>query len=168
MRTAPWFVLAALTGACASGETTRSSEVTHSEAAAPLLVTDMDGATHDLDQVLDQGNAVALVFWQTWCASCIREAPQLAADARRFGGDIEFVGVVPGTDDYVDDEEVERKARELGLPYPQVRDRDMALSKRFEVTGTPTIVVLGENGRILFHGHRPPEDWSVWAQGPPR
>jgi len=124
----------------------------------------MDGKTHDLNAALSDGRPVALIFWQTWCASCISEAPQLAADARTYGEDILFLGVVPGSDDYVDDGEVEKKATELGLPYAQVRDRDMALSKRYDVKGTPTIVVLGAGGRILFNGHRAPEDWSVWAK----
>jgi len=163
MRTTLLLVLA-LTCACASDQIVRSSEVTHTDVAVPLVVTDMDGGTHDLDEALQAGRPVALIFWQTWCASCIEEAPQLAADARAHGDEILFVGVVPGPDDYVDDGEVEQMAAKLGLPYPQVRDRDLSLSRRFEVKGTPTIVVLGKGGRILYNGHRPPEDWSVWTK----
>jgi thiol-disulfide isomerase/thioredoxin len=128
----------------------------------------MGGQTHDIDAVLRDGRPVALIFWQTWCAPCIEEAPKLAADARKFGDDILFLGVVSGPDEYVDDREVEAKSTELGLPYPQVRDRDLSLSDRYEVEGTPTIVVLGTGGRILFHGHRRPADWSIWASGGPR
>jgi thiol-disulfide isomerase/thioredoxin len=164
MRTTLLPLVAALACACASDDSMRSSEVTNVDVTAPLVVTDMEGRTHDLDEALRAGRPVALIFWQTWCASCIEEAPQLAADARAHGDEILFVGVVPGPDDYVDDGEVEQMAAELGLPYPQVRDRDLMLSKRFEVKGTPTIVVLGAGGRILFNGHRAPADWSVWTK----
>jgi thiol-disulfide isomerase/thioredoxin len=163
MRTIPVLLVAALVGACASDGSSRSGVVTSAATSAPLVVTDMEGRTHDLEGALRGGQVVALIFWQTWCASCIEEAPRLAADARAHGDEILFLGVVPGPDDYVDDGEVEKMAAELGLPYPQVRDRDLALSQRFEVKGTPTIVVLGSGGRILFRGHRSPQDWSALA-----
>ena len=164
MRTKLAIFLAASTVACASDDAVRSSPMTHTDAGLALVLTDMDGRAHDLDATLREGRPVALVFWQTWCASCIREAPELASAARAYGEDILFLGVVPGTDEYVDDGEVEEMAAELGLPYPQVRDRDLALSRRYGVEGTPTIVVLGAGGRILYDDHRPPADWSALAQ----
>ncbi len=54
-----------LATACASSDPApvlESSIVT----SAPLIVTDMDGETHDLDATLAAGVPVALVFWQSW------------------------------------------------------------------------------------------------------
>jgi thiol-disulfide isomerase/thioredoxin len=126
-----------------------------------MAFVDMDGTRHELGASLGAGREVALVFWQTWCASCLREGPALARAARQLEGRVDFFGVVPGPDDLVDDDEVRRTATELGSPYPQVRDRDLALTRRFQVDGTPTIVVIGSDGNIRHHGHGPPSEWPT-------
>lgn len=127
---------------------------------APLVVHDMQGVERNLGATLASGKKVALVFWQTWCAPCIQEAPNLVAAARAHASTIEFVGVVAGPDDAVDDQEVRAMTTKLQLPYPQVRDRDLALTTRYGVKATPTIVVLGKDAKVLYFGHRSPADWA--------
>lgn len=127
-------------------------------AGLSLEVTDMSGRSLDLAAVLEQ-KAVALIFWQTWCKSCRQEASALVAAAERHSG-IEFVGVVPGTDSAVNDDDVRRTAAEWKLPYPQVRDRTLALTEGLGVEGTPTIIVIGKGGEILYHSHDLPGDWT--------
>ncbi len=148
-------VVAAVSGCVSSPSNSRDANP-----VARLMVTDMDGTAHDLGAEMKAGRSVALVFWQTWCASCLQEAPALAAAARKHGKAIRFIGVVPGPNDRVDDKKVRAVARRFAMPYPQVRDRDLALSDRFAVTGTPTIIVLGPDGKIVYNGHEPPADWQ--------
>lgn len=123
------------------------------------VVTDMDGQQVDVAGALRSGRTVVLVFWQTWCATCIVEAPELAAAARAHSDEILFVGVVPGPDGTVDDAEVRRVAQRYDLPYAQVRDRDLSLSHTFAVVGTPTLIALAPDGSEGWRHHRPPEDW---------
>lgn len=134
------------------------------EPAAPisLAVTAMDGSVVDLDAALARGETVALVFWQTWCESCKSEAPAVAEAARTHGSRIRFVGVVPGKDETVDDAEVRKVTASWAYDaFPQVRDRDLGLSREFDIRGTPTILVLGKGRRVLFSGHRAPKDWTT-------
>lgn len=77
---------------------------------------------------------------------------------------LQFLGVVTGPDDVVDDERVGATATKWGLNYPTVRDRDAALAKRFGVKGSPTIIVLGPGQKVLFTGHRVPKDWAALSQ----
>ena len=84
----------------------------------------------------------------------------MALDAREWGDEIRFYGVVPGPDANVDEARLLEIVEEYGLPYPQLRDRTLALTERFEVKGTPTILVLGPDGRLLYRDNVPPEDWS--------
>lgn len=130
--------------------------------ADPLVIEDMDGATHDADAILAAGKPVVFVFWQTWCSSCKREAPELAEAVEAYEGKIQFFGVISGPDDVVDDAKVRNVAKEWHHPHPQVRDRDLSLTKRFNVRGTPVIIVLGPEQRVLFRGYRLPEDWTVF------
>ena len=132
----------------------------------PLLLHDMQGRTHDTDALLAAGRPVVLVFWQTWCPSCKREAPELAHAVERYGATMAFFGVVSGPDDVIDDAKVRRVAEEWGDHHPQIRDRDLSLTHRFKVFGTPVIIVLGREGRELFRGTRLPRDWSVFLETP--
>jgi thiol-disulfide isomerase/thioredoxin len=135
-------------------------------AADPLLLEDMDGRTHDVDAMLAAGRPVVLVFWQTWCGSCKREAPELARAVREHGDALQFFGVVSGPERYVNDDKVRKVAKEWGHPQPQIRDRDLTLTERFEVSGTPVIIVLGPGAKELFRGHRLPDDWSRFVERP--
>lgn len=135
--------------------------------AEPLQLLDMDGRHHDADALIAAGHPVVLVFWQTWCASCKREAPELAHAVEEYGEALRFFGVVSGPDHVIDDEKVRRVAREWKHPQPQVRDRDLALTKRFRVFGTPVVIVLGAGHRELYRGFRLPDDWSVFIANPP-
>jgi thiol-disulfide isomerase/thioredoxin len=132
----------------------------------PLVLHDMAGRTHDADAMLAAGRPVVLVFWQTWCPSCKREAPELAHAVKQYGDAMAFFGVVSGPDDVVDDAKVRRVAEAWGHRHPQIRDRDLSLTNRFKVRGTPVIIVLGREGRELFRGFRLPKDWSVFLDVP--
>ena len=158
----------ALVAGCASSTAKSPVPTLPEEGAAPvaaatqvaLRVTDMDGGEHDLSAIAQDGTPVVLVFWQTWCASCRKEAPELIAATRQYEGKLAFFGVVPGPEAAVDDAEVRRVAKAQKSPWPQVRDRDLFLTKHFKVDGTPTIVVVGEGGVVLYHGHQAPASWD--------
>ncbi|MEZ6187155.1 MAG: TlpA disulfide reductase family protein [Planctomycetota bacterium] len=141
-----------------------SPEPAPAKAADPVQVGTLhalNGVSYDVDQALARGETVALVFWQTWCESCEKEAPLVAQAAKEHTGKIRFFGVVPGKDETVKESEVLAVADTWGYAtFPQVRDRDLSLTQKLGVKGTPTIVVLGKGSEVLFNGHRPPQDWS--------
>lgn len=156
-----WSVLVLLAGCAGSQPAPVSPEV-------PLALTAMDGQRLELDAGLARGETVALVFWQTWCAPCAREAPQVVEALRAHGERIRFVGVVPGRDADVDDAEVRRVAARWGYDaFPQVRDRDLRLIDGLGVAGTPTLLVLGRDRQVLYRGHRPPERWDEYHGAAP-
>lgn len=131
-----------------------------------LVVTDMGGTKHDLDDALARGESVALVFWRTGCGACQREAPGLVEAAKANAGKLEFVGVVPGRDAVIDDALVTKTAKEWGYEgaFPQVRDRQLELTRLLGVEATPTIVVLGPGRKLLYRRHVPPESWAAYAR----
>ncbi len=150
--------LLALLTACGVPATSPSVS-TGEQLTSPLVLRDNLGKEHDVQQILSSGKSVTLVFWQTWCRPCRAEGPALAKAARSLS-DHRFFGIVSGGDDLVNQQELDSLTAELGLPYPQIRDRDGAVAERFHVLGTPTIIVLGPDGRTRYRGSRVPEDWD--------
>ncbi len=145
------------------------SSPSHSaEPAAPIVLpsnllgaalSDMNGKQLVIADELAGGKKVALVFWQAWCAPCRAEAPHLVAASRKHSN-LAIIGVVSGPDESVDAALLKNTIAELGLPYPTVRDRALDLTRALDVRGTPTIVVLGANGQVLYQGHKSP-DWNA-------
>jgi thiol-disulfide isomerase/thioredoxin len=119
---------------------------------------DVAGGSVVIGDELGTGKRVTLVFWQAWCAPCRAEAPQLAAASRKYPN-LEIIGVVSGPDESVDAALLQSTIVELALPYRNVRDRALDLTHAFDVRGTPTIVVLGPKGEVLYRGHESP-DWD--------
>lgn len=155
-------LIAALgTSACSSPKRTAagSAPLTLSSDVLRAPLQDLGGRPVVLGDVLASGKKVTLVFWQAWCAPCRAEAPQLVAASRKYSG-MEVIGVVSGPDEAVDEAELERAIVELGLPYRNVRDRALDLTRALDVRGTPTIVVLGAQGQVLYRGHASP-DWDT-------
>ena len=132
--------------------------------ASRWVLEDMEGSKLDVDGALASGRRVAFVFWQTWCGSCRAEFPELIAAAKKHKGKIDFIGLISGPDDLIDDAEVRAVAKEYELSYPQVRDRDLVLTRCYEVTGTPTIVIVGEGAKTLYLDHHAPESWEDYTR----
>mgnify|MGYP006442093351 CR=1 FL=1 len=147
-----------LLGACAAPATAEVDAVISAPVSMQCL--DIEGRSHDPSKVLASGKPVALVFWQSWCGSCVAEAPHVEQARRKFGERIEFYGVVSGPDQSVDEAAVRKVVFQNQLQYTQLRDRDGALSKHFSVQSTPTIVIIGADRQVLYSGHTLPEDWN--------
>jgi len=135
-------------------------------AAEPLELVDMNGGRHDADALIAAGHPVVLIFWNTWCRSCKGEAPKISRAVDEYGETLQFFGVISGPNRVIDDEKVRRVAREWGYAHPQIRDRDLALAKRFRIFGTPVVIVLGDGGRELYRGFRLPDDWGPFVPTP--
>lgn len=131
--------------------------------ADSLRVLDMQGERYSFSSILQGGSNIALIFWQPWCASCKKEAPQIEKAAKAHAGKIQFFGVVSGPDEFVDDEKVSAFTKKYELTYPQIRDRKLVLTDTFKVKSTPTIVILGASGDMLYDGHHAPDEWEAFA-----
>ncbi len=148
------FGISACAGPGADGNSTRLT------APISMQCVDLDGKTQNPDADLAAGKPVVLVFWQSWCGSCVAEAPHVEQARRKFGERMGIYGVVSGPDQVVDEDAVRKVVFQYQLRYPQLRDRNGELSKHFAVQSTPTIIVIGTDRQVLYSGDRLPESWD--------
>ena len=102
-----------------------------------------------------RGKVVVLNFWASWCGPCREESPLLERWHRRIekqGGTVVGVDVLDVASD------AQAFAREYGLTYPMLRDRDGSNLKEFDVVGYPETVVIDRAGRIAAARRGPVDD----------
>lgn len=113
----------------------------------PLSGPGLAGDKLQIDPV-KRGRPVVLVFWASWCAVCVREMPALKRFHATAGERIDLVSCTIDTDVAA----ARACAAKHQLAYPVILDGDMAIAERFGVDATPTMVLIGADGRELARG----------------
>jgi cytochrome c biogenesis protein CcmG/thiol:disulfide interchange protein DsbE len=92
------------------------------------------------------GTPTVINLWASWCAPCRKELPLLARADKEYGNRLRILGV-----DFADaaaDDALEL-AKESGVTYPLLVDRDSALKASLRVVGLPQTVFVDAQGRIV-------------------
>ena len=118
-----------------SGETLRGK---------PLKFTPRNSSSINSDQ------PTLLVFWASWCGVCMTEVPALKTAFAERADQLQIIGInldkTPSKGLAV--------VQERQLPYPSVKDGDLLIADQYEVSGTPTLYVIGASGNILYRANR--------------
>lgn len=130
------------------------------QTAPDFTLPALSGEVYRLRDMLDQGD-VLLIFWSTRCAFCHAMLPELKAADRRYGSRGLTLAAIDIGDEK--DTEVRQYVQDYGVPYLVLNDDKAkpALIRDYHLLGTPTIVLIGSDGKILYNGHRLPE-LSQW------
>jgi cytochrome c biogenesis protein CcmG/thiol:disulfide interchange protein DsbE len=111
-----------------------------------------------------QGKKGVLVnFWATWCVPCREELPSLERLHRRRQGTLEVLAVSLDT---ASPAKVRAFARELGLSFLILSDRELALARMYRVRVVPMSFIVDRTGVIRYRelGYRnwtEPESESI-------
>jgi peroxiredoxin len=124
------------------------------DAAPDFQLAGLDGAQLKLADL--HGQPAVLIFWTAWCPVCKEEAPhfnQLAAAYEPQG--VRVVGI------NIQDSpaRTEGGVKEFGIQYRVVRDSDASMTRRYKVSGTPTIIFLDRDGVVRYFGNELPGDY---------
>ena len=108
-----------------------------------------------------RGTVIVLTFWASWCLECRVEMPALERLQREFSSrGLAIIGVNARENK----EAVRRYAKELGLRFPLVLDRDGKINALYGVIGLPTTFVVGRDGRAIALAIGPRQ----WESAPAR
>jgi len=112
---------------------------------APLFeLEDLESRSTTLAE--QKGRIVMVRFWADWCKSCRTEMPLIEEKYREYhesGFEVLALNVRQ------DRGTAARFAREVGVSYPVLLDRDGSTAESYGVIGLPTTFLIGRDGRIL-------------------
>lgn len=118
--------------------------------AAPIVLQDTDGHTRTLESY--RGKIVVLWFNSIRCSTTNQYAARVAKLTRDFAGrsNIQVIAIHVGDAD--SPEAIAVQAQVAGMNCPIWLDRDGSVAAAYDVTHTPTFVVIGRQGLIRYHG----------------
>jgi thiol-disulfide isomerase/thioredoxin len=147
LRTASATALIALFSAGCAGNTQVAP------AGSDLQVSLVDGTTASWSSLVAAQGRTVVVFATLWCEICRRERPAVEAWARDHRSDQRTIYVFSGGEL----PDATQQIKKLGLDpsaFTVVVDADGRLADHYGVESTPTLLVLGAQGRVLSTAHR--------------
>ncbi len=109
-----------------------------------LSVTDIDGKTWQISQLLQEKKAVMLNFFYTDCNPCKSEFPYLEEAYQEYKDQVAVLALDPID---TDEKTIAAFAKELGLTFP-VAACDQQLQKTMNLMAYPTTIVVDRYGII--------------------
>ena len=140
----------------ADGNNNPTSDDAPSMSVPNFELADLDGIVHALEQY--RGKVVVLDFFTTWCTYCKQTLPDLQAIYEETGanqGDVVILGVAnPVTKEHPGNADVSAGMvgsflNGLGVTYPTLLDETGDVLSDYQVTGFPTTVVIGPDGKLV-------------------
>ena len=109
-----------------------------------FTLTDTDGNTYKLYDLLEQNQLVVLDFWYTTCEPCKSEFPYFEAVANKYSDKMTLLAIDP-----IDSvNSITRLRNQLNVTFPMMRDT-CNLYKGFDVYTYPTTVFIDSSGTIV-------------------
>ena len=108
-----------------------------------FTITDIEGKTYNLSQLLRENKLVILDFWYVSCNPCKQEFPYFEAALEAYGDDVVLLAIDP----FYSASDIQQLRDEMGLTFPLFQDQ-VGLSGGFRVEAYPTTVFIDSTGTI--------------------
>ncbi|MCG7536168.1 TlpA disulfide reductase family protein [Pseudoalteromonas sp. OOF1S-7] len=108
----------------------------------------LQAATVEGQAVSSTNKVTYLKFWATWCAYCVEEMPLLQQTYENSQGRYQVITVNVGFNQTV--EGVKTYLNRYGYQFPTVFDSTGAITRQYQVTGTPQHILLDANGTEIY------------------
>jgi len=130
------------------GAAPQTAQAAQRQRAPDFAMTDWDGNTLRLSDIIAGGRPVALNFWASWCPSCRREKPAFEAVYRDMGDQVKFVmlGLADGMRETV--ETGQRYITDGGFTLPVYFDTLREGAAAYGIRFIPATVFIDASGYI--------------------
>lgn len=99
-----------------------------------------------------KGSVVILDFWATFCGPCKKSFPKYQALVEQFGGEVNVLAVSVDEPDSVTKEQIAEFAKNTGVKFAVVWDKDQKAVKLYSPPTMPTSFIIDKEG-VVRHVH---------------
>jgi len=111
-----------------------------------FTVTSPDSAATKVSSAGLQGKVVLIDFWATWCGPCREALPHIASVWKQYKDKGLQVLAVSSEDATT----VSSFQSKEGIDVPMFLDPGQKMADAFGVTGFPTTLLIGKNGKVVY------------------
>jgi peroxiredoxin len=119
--------------------------VTPSAGAPDFTLPSLDGPNLRLQE--QRGHVVMINFWATWCGPCRVEMPHLSRLYEKYRGS-GFTVLAVNIDE--DPHKAASLAKQLGMKFPVLLDREKKVSRLYDLSTMPSTVLVDRDGRVRY------------------
>ena len=116
------------------------------KSAPDFTLTKLDGTNVKLSDL--KGKKVILNFWATWCGPCQQEMPDMEAFYKEHKENVEILAVNYTPSEKVGEEKVSNFAKEKGITFPILLDKNIDVTTAYKVITIPTSYFIDTKGVI--------------------
>ncbi len=130
------------------------SNIKVGQVAPEFSVATTDGP-FDLKTAESAGKPVLLEIFATWCPHCQREVTTMDALYKKYGSQIDFVGV-SGSPTGMDGQsqssqlDVVNFQKTFGVAYPIAYDPTLNVAAKYMLDGYPSLIIIDKSGKVSF------------------
>ena len=130
------------------------------EVAPDFSLKSLTGEQIALKDLLAKGH-VMLVFWETQCVYCYAHIKDFNALQKQYRNKGLTIAAINFLGEY--ESEVREYVTDNNVQYLVLADRlnNIDVAEAYKVIGSPTIVMIAPDGKILSYGHKMP-DVAKW------
>ncbi len=131
------------------------------DTAPEFKLKSLAGTEHSLSSLRKKGH-VLLVFWAVECVYCYAHIKEFNRAHEQFKDKLTIAAINVGGEYPV---EVAEYVKDNKLKYLILNERlnNLDVGESYHVLGTPTLVLVSPQGKVLFYGHRVP-DLTQWLK----
>ena len=120
--------------------------------APNFKLSNLSGEKVELSRLVAQ-KPTLLVFWATWCPTCVEEIPTLNDWVRKYPQmQILSINVEESRD------RVKNFSEKRQIQYPVLLDSESQVAEQYGLVGIPATVLVSKGGRIVYYGFSLPEN----------
>ena len=109
-----------------------------------FTLTDTDGNSYNLSELLKEKELVILNFWFVNCGPCKAEFPYFEAAYKKYADNVQLL-----TMNHFDTEsQIKELRQQMGVSFPMIKE-NIGFQQGFGITAYPTTVFINSSGKIL-------------------
>lgn len=122
--------------------------------AYDFSLEDLQGKVIKLSQFREK-SWVLVNFWATWCRHCRKSIPWMEEAEESYSERLKVLAINIGVRDSV--ERATQYKRRYGITYTILYDKGSAVSRRYNIRGVPTYILIDPQGVIRYYSFSPPD-----------